>query len=243
MVHLVQTVHLSSTETNTISERNKTSFHLSLVTQEYHPVHPKQFLSLWYVWRKPCTYHAPKLTLSLKGSKWDSTWPTSPRSSIGCVQNGFWSYGTFGANCGPILHRYKHYIQMDQNEILHDPRHLGVPSGASKNISELTVRSSQTIHLSWVKISTISKLTETSFHLSLVTLEYHPVRPKWFLGLWYIWCKPCTYLALKLTLSLNGPKQASIWASSPRSTIRCIQNNFWAYGTFRANRAPIMHQN
>jgi hypothetical protein len=34
------------------------------------------------------------------------------------------------------------------NEILHDPRHLGVPSGASKMISELTVRSAQTVHLS-----------------------------------------------------------------------------------------------
>jgi hypothetical protein len=49
MVHLAQTVHLSCIETNTVSKWIETSFHLSLVTQEYHPVHPKQFLSLWYV--------------------------------------------------------------------------------------------------------------------------------------------------------------------------------------------------
>jgi hypothetical protein len=43
------------------------------------------------------------------------------------------------------------------NEILQDPRHLVVPSGAPKMISKPTVRSAQTVHLSWIKISTISK--------------------------------------------------------------------------------------
>jgi hypothetical protein len=126
---------------------------------------------------------------------------------------------------------------MDWHEILHDPRHLGVPLGASKKISKLMVRSAQTVHLSWIMISTISKRTKMCFHLSLVTLEYHPVYPKQFMRLWYIWFKPCTYLALKQTLSPNGPKQASIWASSPRCTIRCIQNKFWAHSRFGANRA------
>jgi hypothetical protein len=82
--------------------------------------------------------------------------------------------------------------------------------GASEMISEPTVRLAQTVHLSLIKITTVSKRTETSFHLSLITWEYHPVRPKQFLRLWYICRKPCTYLALKLTLSLNGPKRASI---------------------------------
>jgi hypothetical protein len=215
MVHSAHTVCLSCTETNTVPKRTETSFHLSLVTQEYHPVHPKQFLSLWYVWRKPCTNHAPKLTLSPKGPKGKSTWPTSPRSSNGCVQNGFWGYGTFGAYCGPILHRDKntisnwteqdstwptsprssigsvqndlwaygtfganrarissqdwHCIQMDRNELLFEPCHLGVPSGASKTISEAMVHLAQTVHLSWIKISTVSKWTKTSFYMSLVT--------------------------------------------------------------------------
>jgi hypothetical protein len=67
---------------------------------------------------------------------------------------------------------------MDWNEIPHDPCHLGVPSGASKMISEPVVRSAQTVHLSCVRISTISKRTESCFHLSLITEEYHRVRPK-----------------------------------------------------------------
>jgi hypothetical protein len=169
MVYLWQTVHLSCTETNTVSKHTEMSFHLSLVTHEYLPGHLKQFLSLWSIWRKPSTYHAPKPTLSPKGPKGDSILPISPRSSIRCVQNDFWGYATFGANCGSILHRDLHYLQMDQNEILHDPRHLAFPSGASKMISELTVRSVKTVHLSWIKISTVYKWTETSFYLSLVT--------------------------------------------------------------------------
>jgi hypothetical protein len=53
---------------------------------------------MWYVRRKLCTYLAPTLTLSPNGPKRDSTWPTSLRSSIGCIQNNFWAYGTFGLN-------------------------------------------------------------------------------------------------------------------------------------------------
>jgi hypothetical protein len=45
MVHLAQMVHLSCTETNIVSKCIETSFHLSLITQEYLPVHLKQFLS------------------------------------------------------------------------------------------------------------------------------------------------------------------------------------------------------
>jgi hypothetical protein len=67
---------------------------------------------------------------------------------------------------------------MDQNEIPHDPRHLGVLSGVSKMIFEPVFRSVQTVHLSCINTSTIPKWTEMSVHLSLVTLEYHRVRPK-----------------------------------------------------------------
>jgi hypothetical protein len=58
---------------------------------------------------------------------------------------------------------------MDRNEIPQDPRHLVVPSGASKMIYELVVSSAKTVHLCYVKISSISKRTELSIHLSLVT--------------------------------------------------------------------------
>jgi len=138
----------------------------------------------------------------------------SPKSSIGFVQNDFQAYGTFGANLAPILRQdytifkmdrnelpleprhlgipsgassmisqpvvclvpTKHLsctdtnsLQTDQNEIPHDPRHLGVPSSASKMMSDAMVCSAQTLHLSCVKISNISKLTEMSFHFSLIT--------------------------------------------------------------------------
>jgi hypothetical protein len=68
------------------------------------------------------------------------------------------------------------------------------------------------------------------------------VRPKWFLCLQYIRRKPCTYLVSRLALCPNRPKQASTCASSPRSTIGCVQNDFRAYGTFNANCASVLHQ-
>jgi hypothetical protein len=67
---------------------------------------------------------------------------------------------------------------MDQNEIPHDARHQGVLSGASKTISKPMVRSAQTEHLSCANISTIFKRTESSFHLNLITYEYHRVHLK-----------------------------------------------------------------
>ena len=51
---------------------------------------------------------------------------------------------------------------MDRNEIPHDPRHLGVPSGASKMISEPMVRLTQIVNQSCVNFSTISKRSEIS---------------------------------------------------------------------------------
>jgi hypothetical protein len=143
-------------------------------------VRPKIFLSLRYVWCKPCTYIAPTLTPSPK----------------------------------------------DRDKFWHGPRHLRVLSGASKMISEPMVRSVQTVHLSCIKISTISIWTETSFHFSLITLEYHRGRLKQLLSLWYVRHIPCTYLAPTLTLSRNGPKQKSTWPTSSRSTISCVQKWF-----------------
>jgi hypothetical protein len=125
-----------------------------------------------------------------------STWASSPRSTIGCVQSDSRAYGMFSTIRAPILHRHQHYLQMDQNEILHDSCHLRVLSRASKAISKNLVCSSQTMHLSCVKISTIS----------------------------------------------NELNQASTWALSPRSTIGRVQNDFWAYGMFSTNHAPILNR-
>ena len=82
---------------------------------------------------------------------------SSPMSSIGCVQNDFCADGTFGANFAPILHRHKHCLQLERREIPQDPRHLGVPSGASKMVSEPMVCLTQTVHLSCVKITLYPK--------------------------------------------------------------------------------------
>jgi hypothetical protein len=88
----------------------------------------------------------------------------------------------FGAYRAPIMCQDYHFLQTDRIELPLEPRHLGVPSGASKMIYEPIVCLAQTMHLSYVKITTISKQTELSCHLSLVTKEYHRVRAKRFLS-------------------------------------------------------------
>jgi hypothetical protein len=169
----------------------------------------------------------------------------SPRSSIGCVQHDFRADGTFKTNHAPFFCQDYHCLQRNWNKLplkpmvrlvqtVHlyrtdstlspngpkrdstRPTHLGVPSVAFKTISKPMVRLAQTAHLSCIKISTVSKQTQTSFKLRMVTWEYHLVHPKWFLSLWYVWRNPCTYIALTLTLSLNRPKRDSIWPTHLR---------------------------
>jgi hypothetical protein len=71
------------------------------------------------------------------------------------------------------------------------------------------VHLTQTLHLYCVKISRITKRTEKSINLSLVTYEYHWVRTKRYLSLWHVWRKQYTYLAPTPTLCPNGPKRDS----------------------------------
>jgi hypothetical protein len=98
--------------------------------------------------------------------------------------------------------------------------------GASNYISKHMVRSMQFVHLSCIKISTISKQSKLSFHSSPFTQEYHRVHPKWFLSLWCIRRKLCTCLAPKLTLSPKRPKRDSISHMSSRSSIGMRPNGF-----------------
>ena len=58
---------------------------------------------------------------------------------------------------------------MHRSEIPYDTRHEGVLSGVSKLISKHMVRSMHTMHLSCIKICTISKQIKPSFHLTLYT--------------------------------------------------------------------------
>jgi hypothetical protein len=183
-----------------------------------------------------------KLLLSPNRSIWASPWSTSPRSTIRCVQTNFWAYSTFGTNRAPILRRDWNYLQMAQGKFLIDPRRVGVTSVAPKMIYEPMVRSAQNVHLSCVEINTSPNRLKTIFLLIYATSEYHLVRSKWFQSIWYIWCKPCTYLALRLKLSPNEPRRVSTWPMSRRSNIGCAQNGFWTYATFSTKCAPILRR-
>jgi hypothetical protein len=59
-----------------------------------------------------------------------------------------------------------HYLQRERIDIAHDPRHLGVVSAVSKTIFEPMVCSTQIMHLSSVKFSTIAERTEMSFRIT-----------------------------------------------------------------------------
>jgi hypothetical protein len=165
VVHSAQTMHLSCVKITTIPKQTETSIHLSIITWEYHRVCPKIFLSLWYIWHKPCTYLASTLTLSPSKLKWDSNWPTSPRNSIECVQTDFEACGMFSTTHAAILHQNYHYLETDKNVLPLEPRHLGVLSGASKMIYEPMILLAQIVHLSCTNTNTISKRTEMRFHM------------------------------------------------------------------------------
>jgi hypothetical protein len=47
---------------------------------------------------------------------------------------------------------------------------------------------------------------------------------------------------VKIGTILNELNQASTWASSHRSTVECIQNDFWAYGMISTSRTPILNR-
>jgi hypothetical protein len=89
-----------------------------------------------------------------------------------------------------------------------EPRHLGVPSSVSKTISMPMVCSVQTMHLSCTDTKTVPKCTKMRFHTAHVTYEYHRVRLKLFMSLWYVQYKPCTYLVPRLALFPNRPNRA-----------------------------------
>jgi hypothetical protein len=99
--------------------------------------------------------------------------------------------------CADLASRVAH-LQTDQTELPLMSCLLGIPSSVSKTISMPMVCSVQTVHLSCTDTNTISKRTKKRFHTTHVTYEFHQVRPKLFMSLWYVQCKPCTYLASRL---------------------------------------------
>jgi hypothetical protein len=97
-----------------------------------------------------------------------------------------------------------------------------------------------TVHQSYVKISTISKRTTSSFHLSLVPRSTIGCIQNDFWG--YVMTGTiCVHSTNTYTIS-KQTERGSTWATSPRSCIRRVQIDFQANGTFGANHAPILHQ-
>jgi len=189
MVRLAQTMHPSRlTLSPYILKRASTS-----------PMSPRgtirciqtDFLSLWCVWRKPCTYLASRLTLSPNWLKQASTWPTSPMSFIGCAPK--WLPSLLHVRLKPCTYLASR-LTLSPNELKRAtpwPTSPGVPSGTAKMISMPMVHSAQTMHLSCADINTISKRNKISFHLTHVVLEFHRVHQKRLPCLFHVWCKPC----------------------------------------------------
>jgi hypothetical protein len=139
------------------------------ITLEFHQVHPKWFLSLWYVCRKPYNYLPPTLKLSPNGPKWDSTWPTSPSSSIGVHPKWFMSqWYIWRKTCTCLAStlllsqnalRVPLYLNVPNWDSI-NPRYLVVSSCASKIISEPVVCLAQTVHLSSTNTNTVTEPTK-----------------------------------------------------------------------------------
>ena len=89
----------------TVSKWVEARFHMTHIIKELYQVRPNWFLTISYVPCKPCIYLASRLALSPNWPNRSFTWAPWPRSTIGCVQNGFLSYGALGANRASILHR------------------------------------------------------------------------------------------------------------------------------------------
>ena len=121
-----------------------------------------------------------------------------------------------------------------------EPRHLGVPSGASKMISESMVHVAQTQHLSCTDTNTISKRTENKLPLEPCHLGVPSSVSK-------IISEPMVCSAQTMHLSCVNIRTISKWTEtsihlSARSSIGCVQNDFQAYGTVNLNHATVLCQ-
>jgi hypothetical protein len=242
VVHLAQTMHLSSAEINTISKQTEQAFTwpttprstIGCVQNDFHAVvHSTQTLHLSCAksntiskWTET-SFHLTHITKEYHRvrPKWFPTLWYVVR--IPCT------YLVPRLTLSP--NRPK------QPSTLHTlPRSTnGCAQSDFHSRGTFVANSAPILH----RIKTISKWIEMSFRLTHVTKEYHWVHLKWFLCLWYVWRKPCTYLAPRLIIYLNRPKQASTWHTLHRSTNGCAQSHFNACGTLDVNHAPFLHPN
>jgi hypothetical protein len=166
MVRSMQTVH-QYTDTNTVSKRTKTRFHMTHITYELHRVRPTLFMSLWYVQCKPCTYLASRLALSPNGPNRAPLEPRHQGVPLGVPKMIY----------DPMVHltQTEHHLSrlaLSANGLNRAPpntRHLGVPLGVSKTIYEPMVHLTQTEHLSCTNANPISKQIEIRFNMTHLT--------------------------------------------------------------------------
>jgi hypothetical protein len=96
------------------------------------------------------------------------------------------------------------------------------------------------MHLSCTKISTISKRTELAPDLRLLGV---PSEASKMIFEPMVRLVQTVHLSCTNTNIISKQKEASFhMTTSPRSSIRCVQNDFQANGTFDANRAPVLRQ-
>jgi hypothetical protein len=164
----VQTVHLSCTDTNTVSKRTKMIFHKTHFTYEFHRVRPKLFMSLWYVQGKPCTYVASRLALSPNGPNrepLDSCHLWVPSGASKMIYKPMVRLNKPSTNLALSL-------TLSQNRLKQDSTRCMSPRNSIDNLQyyfEAYDTFDANVHQSCIKSSTISKRTEPSIHLSLVT--------------------------------------------------------------------------
>jgi hypothetical protein len=166
MRYLAQTVHLSCTDTYTVSRRTKMRFHMTHVTYEFHRVHQKWFLSLWYVRHKPSTYLKSRLALSPNELNRAFTWASPPRSVSKMMSEPmvcllqivqlFCPTNTFSKQ----TKRRFHMTHVPRSSIGCVQNYLWACETFGANRAPIL--------RSCAKISTIFKWTKSCFHLSLV---------------------------------------------------------------------------
>jgi hypothetical protein len=168
MVHLVQTMHLSYTNTNTVSKWTKTRFDMTQSPRSTIWCVQNDFQAHG-VQRKLCTYLVSRLALSPNRLKRDPLKPCHlgvPSGASKMIPKPMvlwrksWTYLALTLTLTPSPNRPKQILTW------------ATLSRSSIGCVQIDFQAygmfAQTMHLSCVKISTISKQIEMSFHSSLV---------------------------------------------------------------------------
>jgi hypothetical protein len=225
MEHSTQVVHLYCTDTNTISKRTETRFHMTLSARSSIGCIQDNFRADGTIDTNCATilrqdYHylqTESNKLPLEHRHLGESLGASKMISVPMVRS-VQAVLLYCTDTNTIPKQTEMRFHMT-----HSP---WSSSGASKTISKPMVHSTQTVHLSCVKMTTISKRTQTSFHLSLVTLEYHWVRPKMIskpmvrsVQAMHLYCTDTDTVSKRTETRFH-------MTHSPWSSIGCVQYDF-----------------